>query len=125
MRRIRGKHSAPELLVRKAAFSMGYRYRLHRAGLPGSPDLVFPNKRKAVFVHGCFWHWHAPSRCRIAHTPKSNRRYWIKKFLRNRKRDIRTRKALRRLGWEVLVLWECQTRNPAKLRTILGRFLGG
>ena len=98
---------------------------MHRAGLPGSPDLVFPNKRKAIFVHGCFWHWHAPSKCRIAHTPKSNRRFWIKKFLRNRKRDIRTRKALRRLGWEVLVLWECQTRNPDKLRGILGRFLGG
>lgn len=124
MRRITGKDTVPELTVRRIAHRLGYRYRLHRTNLPGSPDLVFPSRGKVIFVHGCFWHFHAPSRCKIAHTPKSNKPFWQRKLLRNRRRDTRNRKALHALGWETMVLWECETKNEERIEKRLIEFLG-
>ncbi len=121
MRRIRSKGSAPELAVRKAAFAMGYRFRLHRRDLPGKPDLVFPGRRKVVFVHGCFWHQH--EECREGRPPGSNRAYWIPKLERNQQRDCEAQDALRHLGWAILIVWECQTVDLDRLSARLRRFL--
>jgi len=109
MSRVRGKHTRPEMLVRRLVHRMGYRYRLHRADLPGRPDLVFPKRKTVVFVHGCFWHRH--SRCPKATTPASNRDYWLPKFRQNKARDKRKQRELERLGWRVIVVWECETRD--------------
>jgi len=109
MGRVRGKNTQPELLVRRLVHSLGYRYRLHRSDLPGRPDLVFARKRLVIFVHGCFWHRHA--RCRKATTPASNREYWQSKFRQNRTRDKRNQRDLEKLGWRVVVVWECETRD--------------
>jgi DNA mismatch endonuclease (patch repair protein) len=122
MRRIRGKDTSPELLVRRIVFRLGFRYRLHVADLPGKPDLVFKAKRKAIFVNGCFWHFH--KRCRTAHFPKSRLEYWIPKLEGNKRRDRLNMKRLRRLGWQVLVVWECETSDPHSLSLRLERFLG-
>lgn len=100
---------------------MGYRYRLHRADLPGKPDLVFPTRRKVIFVHGCFWHQHG---CTGSHLPKSNESYWVPKLERNRARDAEHLKALRINGWECLVLWECELHKSARTRDRIVRFLG-
>ncbi|QDU92719.1 very short patch repair endonuclease [Lignipirellula cremea] len=121
MRAVRGKDTAPELIVRRLVHALGYRFRLHRADLPGKPDLVFPGRRKVIFVHGCFWHQHACSRG--ARLPKSNREYWKAKLDRNRRRDRRHRDALRRLDWASLVVWECQLKKVAPLTARLIRFL--
>lgn len=110
MRRVRGKDTKPEIVVRRVAFSIGLRFRLHRADLPGRPDLVFPSRRKVVFVHGCFWHRHHG--CTRSSTPGSNRDFWIAKFDRNVERDARKERELREAGWDVLIIWECQTRDP-------------
>jgi DNA mismatch endonuclease (patch repair protein) len=107
MGRIRGKGTKPEYAVRRAAHGMGYRYRLYRSDLPGSPDLVFPSRRVALFVHGCFWHRHAG--CRFCYKPKSNVEFWKKKFKNNVLRDKRTRRELEKMGWQVAVIWECET----------------
>jgi DNA mismatch endonuclease (patch repair protein) len=123
MRRIRGKDTKPELIVRRALFGMGYRYRLHSAKLPGKPDLVFAKQRKVIFVHGCFWHNHRHSHCKIARLPKSNSRYWSKKFRRNVERDSMRRAELQRIGWKVLVLWECETLSIEKQLPRICRFL--
>ena len=106
---IKGRNTRPELVVRRIAHKLGLRFRLHRKDLPGRPDLVFPRYRLAVFVHGCFWHRHEG--CRYAYTPKSRIAFWTKKFAGNVARDQRNEEALRGLGWRVLVLWECDTRN--------------
>ncbi|MGE0348365.1 very short patch repair endonuclease [Hydrogenophaga sp.] len=103
---IRGKNTKPELAVRKLVHALGYRFRLHRRDLPGSPDLVFPSLRKVIFVHGCFWHRH--SGCRFAYTPKSNTEFWQTKLSVNMYRDITAQKALVASGWDVLVVWECE-----------------
>jgi len=121
MARIRGKDTKPELIVRRLAHAAGYRYRLHRRDLPGCPDLVFPRYRKIIFVHGCFWHRHSCRKGRS--TPRTRRRFWKKKFDENRERDRRNRRALRRQGWQVLVVWECQTKDPEKLLQRLHQFL--
>ena len=105
MRRIRGKDTKPELVVRRALFALGYRYRLHDAKLPGKPDLVFSKRRKVIFVHGCFWHRH--ENCRFCTTPASNTRFWKSKFGETVKRDKRNLEALRTLGWRVAIIWEC------------------
>jgi DNA mismatch endonuclease (patch repair protein) len=94
---------------------------LHAAALPGKPDLVFPRRRKVIFVHGCFWHWHNCARGR--RMPKAHSDYWSAKLLRNQKRDVRHRRALRRAGWEVLVIWECQTKDLENLRERIKEFL--
>lgn len=108
MARIRAKDTAPELALRKALFARGLRYRLHRATLPGTPDLVLPGHRAVVFVHGCQWHWHGCSRCRM---PASNVEYWRAKIARNQERDRRQIAELRALGWRVLIVWECALKS--------------
>lgn len=105
MSRIRGKNTAPEKLVRSALHRTGYRFRLHSKQLPGSPDVVLPKYRTVVFVHGCFWHHHGG--CRFAYTPKSRRAFWNAKFKANGERDRRNVRELRRLGWKVVTVWEC------------------
>jgi DNA mismatch endonuclease, patch repair protein len=122
MRRIRGKDTRPEMLVRRLVHSMGYRYRLHAASLPGKPDLVFAGRRRVIFVHGCFWHQHVG--CAGSHIPKSNRGYWRPKLERNRARDAEHLKALRTDGWRCLILWECELRDHVVLRGRITRFLG-
>src|SRR5687767_9300511 len=106
MRRIRKRDTKPEILVRRIAHALGYRFRLHRRDLPGSPDIVFPGKRKVVLVHGCFWHQHEG--CRLKRQPKSRREYWLPKLARNVQRDEEVRGELAELGWNALVMWECE-----------------
>lgn len=101
--------------------AMGYRFRLHRRDLPGRPDLVFASRRAVIFVHGCFWHDHHCQRGR--RVPKTHRAYWLRKRGRNRERDAAMRRQLRRRGWRVMVIWECQLRDPAKVARRVHRFL--
>ena len=121
MARILNKDSVPEMLVRRFVHSLGYRYRLHSPKLPGHPDLVLSGLRKVVFVHGCFWHRHPG--CALAAVPKTRVEFWKKKFDRNIERDRRVLKELRKSGWAVLVVWECETRVPTKLERKIIRFL--
>jgi len=107
MARIRSKDTGPEMIVRRLVHGMGYRYRLHRRGLPGTPDLVFPARSKVIFVHGCFWHMH--SKC--VRLPKTRTHYWGPKLEANRKRDLAARRKLRALGWKALIIWECELRG--------------
>ena len=116
---IKGRDTAPERAVRRVAHRMGLRFRLHRKDLPGRPDLVFPRHRLAVFVHGCFWHRHEG--CRYAYTPKSRVAFWTRKFAGNAARDRRNEDALRDLGWRVLIVWECETRDAEAVRVRLAR----
>ncbi len=121
MRRIRKTNTKPEMRVRRLVHALGFRFRLHRRNLPGTPDLVFPRLRKVVLVHGCFWHQHPG--CRLARMPKSRLDYWEPKLRRNQERDDATRQQLASRGWDVLVIWECETDDNAALTTILERFL--
>jgi DNA mismatch endonuclease (patch repair protein) len=106
MARIRGRDTKPEMIVRRLAHAMGYRFRLHRRDFPGSPDLVFSPRRKVVFVHGCYWHRHPG--CQFAYSPKSNTEFWTRKFDSNIARDQRVEEELEQLGWDVLTIWECE-----------------
>ena len=124
MRAIRSKDMKPELTVRRLVHSMGYRYRLHRHGLPGRPDMVFAASRKVIFVHGCFWHQHPDPGCKLTHRPKSNLEYWEPKLRRNRERDTAHRIRLAELGWDVLVIWECEIKGADALAPRIRRFLG-
>ena len=117
MRAVKGKDTSPELRVRKLLTALGARYRLHRKDLPGSPDVVLPGRRLALFVHGCFWHGHDCARG--ARVPKANRDYWLAKVGRNRARDLAARTALEAAGWRVETLWECELRDEATLRARL------
>ncbi len=117
MSRIKGRNTMPELAVRRIAHGLGFRFRLHRRDLPGSPDLVFPRYRTVVFVHGCFWHRH--DGCRYAYRPKSRIQFWTKKFEENVARDARNEAALHDLGWQVVVIWECETKDQAVVRARL------
>jgi DNA mismatch endonuclease (patch repair protein) len=121
MRRVKGKNTSPELKVRKALTALGARYRLHRADLPGKPDIVLPGRRLALFVHGCFWHGHDCARG--ARVPQQNRDYWLSKVARNRARDDRSREALTALGWRVEAIWECELKDPAGLAPRLRNLL--
>ncbi len=121
MKRVRQRHTAPELAVRKLLFADGYRYRIHRRDLPGSPDVVFPGRRKVIFVHGCFWHGHED--CARASLPRNRADYWRHRIAANQERDRRSEAALRRMGWSVCVVWECEVRNSDPLRERLARFL--
>lgn len=114
MSRIRGKDTAPELALRKTLHGLGLRYRLHCAHLPGKPDLVFPRYKTVVFVQGCFWHRHPG--CPIATTPKSNTLFWTRKFEKNVARDRQVKKALIKLGWRVLLAWECELDSKTKAK---------
>jgi DNA mismatch endonuclease (patch repair protein) len=121
MARVKSEHTSPERIVRSLAHNLGYRFRLHRKDLPGAPDLVFPRLKAVIFVHGCFWHQHAcPRGDRM---PATNRDYWERKLARNVERDKRNLRALRKDGWRVLVIWECQMRSPPRLEARLRRFL--
>jgi DNA mismatch endonuclease (patch repair protein) len=122
MRAVKGVDTMPELMVRRLAHSMGFRFRLHRKDLPGKPDLTFPKLRKVIFVHGCFWHGHDCARG--ARVPVQNRDYWTRKVARNVERDRMAQSALQRLGWKSLVVWECEIKDQARLRRALRRFLG-
>jgi DNA mismatch endonuclease, patch repair protein len=123
MAAIKSKNTSPELFVRSLAHKLGYRFRLHAKDLPGKPDLVFRSRKKAIFVHGCFWHQHSSSKCRDGRMPKSNRAYWKPKLLKNAERDKRSLAALKALKWRVLTIWECETRNPDRLARVLSKFL--
>lgn len=121
MRAIKGRDTRPELIVRRLVHGLGYRFRLHGSGLPGRPDLVLRRFGLVVFVHGCFWHRH---RCRSGlATPATRPAFWKAKFAQNVERDRRTMRALRRDGWRVLVIWECQTRDADRLRARLAALL--
>lgn len=122
MRAVKSVNTKPEMAVRQIVHAMGYRYRLHRADLPGKPDLVFPARRSVIFVHGCWWHGHDCKRG--AREPKTNRDYWVAKIDGNRKRDIASRQALEALGWRPLIIWECEIRNVDELSNRLSSFLG-
>lgn len=117
MRRIRGVNTKPELIVRRVLHAMGRRFRLHCRDLPGRPDIVLPRFRTAIFVHGCFWHRHPG--CRGTTTPKTRTEFWVAKFEANVARDVAAQAALAAAGWKVAVIWECETRKPAILRTRL------
>ena len=120
MARVRGKDTKPEMIVRKLAHAMGFRFRLHRRDLPGQPDLTFPGRGRVIFVHGCFWHGHS---CRAGRNrPSSNKSYWMSKLDRNQRRDRANCAKLGRLGWRVLTVWECELRQLSALRARLQRF---
>ena len=108
---IQGKDTKPELNVRRALHASGYRFRLHRKDLPGSPDIVMPGRRVAIFVHGCFWHAHQG--CKYAKTPSTRTEFWTAKLQGNVDRDRRAADKLAEMGWRVLNVWECSTRDPA------------
>ena len=122
MGRIKSGNTAPELLVRSILHRAGYRFRLHRKDLPGTPDIVLPRLRVAIFVHGCFWHRHL--HCKFAYTPKSRAEFWESKFQSNVARDQRTVRELESLGWAVIVVWECDLHDPEALRECLVGQLG-
>jgi DNA mismatch endonuclease (patch repair protein) len=121
MASIRGKNSKPELAVRSIAHRLGLRFRLHRKDVPGTPDLVFPRHHAVVLVNGCFWHWHR-HRCRRGSMPTTRIGYWTKKLEGNVARDKRVRASLRRQGWRVLTIWECELRKPEGIRDRMKTF---
>lgn len=120
MQAVKSKNTKPELTVRKALFALGYRFRLHRRDLPGSPDIVFPSRKKVVFVHGCFWHGHD---CKRGGTPKSRENFWNDKLEKNRLRDKRNSEELALLGWGACTVWECEIKDIEGLQRRLQAFL--
>lgn len=122
MRAVKGANTGPEMIVRRLAHRLGYRFRLHQAHLPGRPDLAFSRLRKIIFVNGCFWHGH--NCLRGARAPKTNAVYWRTKIERNRQRDAQTVRKLNQQGWAVLVLWECELKAAGRLTRTLREFLG-
>ena len=121
MSRIKNKNTTPEIAVRKTLHSMGYRYRLHSASVYGKPDIVIKTKRKAVFVHGCFWHRH--KNCSLATTPKTNTSYWEKKFQTNIARDKKVQERLDKENWKFLIIWECEIKDKTELKKKLSKFM--
>jgi DNA mismatch endonuclease (patch repair protein) len=124
MAKIRARDTKPEMTVRRLLHALGYRFRLHKGDLPGKPDLVFASRKKVIFIHGCFWHQHSSSSCKIARRPKSRGEYWNAKLDRNVERDGEVKKALARAGWGSMTIWECQIRkHPAAVARAAARFL--
>jgi DNA mismatch endonuclease (patch repair protein) len=121
MAAVKSKDTGPERAVRTLIFALGYRFRLHRRDLPGTPDLVFPGRKKVIFVNGCFWHFH--SRCKAFRAPKSRIKYWRGKLTRNRWRDRQNQSALKKLGWSVLVIWECEVKELSVLQGRIVQFM--
>lgn len=121
MQAVKAKDTAPEMMVRRLAHRLGYRYRLHRRDLPGTPDLVFPARRKVILVNGCFWHGHDCARG--ARRPKQNANYWREKISRNEERDAKARESLQLMGWNILVIWECELKELTQVRQVLSGFL--
>ena len=122
MARVRSKGTKPEMVVRRSLHRLGYRYRLHRANLPGKPDLVFASRRKVLFVNGCFWHVHEG--CPRSRAPSSNRGFWMAKLERNRRRDLESLQALCERGWSTLTVWECELRDLETALVGIRLFLG-
>jgi DNA mismatch endonuclease, patch repair protein len=120
MRAVHGKNTGPELFIRSMLHRLGYRFRLHRKDLAGTPDIVFPIRKSVVFVHGCFWHGHD---CARGKQPSSNVDFWRRKIARNKERDGFTKERLRNNGWKVLTVWACETKNPHRLEQRVSRFL--
>jgi DNA mismatch endonuclease (patch repair protein) len=125
MSQIRGRDTKPEIIVRRLLHRMGYRYRLHAKDLPGHPDIVFRKRRRAIFVHGCFWHRHTDPECRLARLPKSRLDFWLPKLEGNRARDVANVERLESMGWQVLLVWECELRDREQLGNKLRRFIEG
>lgn len=123
MGQIRGKNTGPEKAVRSLLHRLGYRFRLHDKTLPGRPDIVFPGRKKVIFVHGCFWHRHPDPACRLARLPKSRLDFWLPKLEKNQQRDRATIHALSEMQWQSLVIWECELKDPAKTAERLSSFL--
>jgi DNA mismatch endonuclease (patch repair protein) len=123
MRQIGGVDTKPERLVRSLIHNMGLRFRLHRKDLPGKPDIVLPRFHGIIFVHGCFWHGH--SKCRRSALPTTNKSFWSKKIDGNKTRDARINRELKALGWNVLTVWQCQTKDLIKLRRRIAKFIDG
>ena len=121
MSRVKGKNTAPEIIVRRVVFGMGYRYRLHPKNLPGRPDLAFLGRKKVIFVNGCFWHGHAD--CRYGRLPKTRLDYWQEKIERNKKRDAENIASLEASGWRVLTVWQCELSNTEQLKKVLCDFI--
>ena len=121
MAQVKSKGMKPEMKVRRLLHGLGYRYRLHRPDLPGRPDLVFPSRRKVIFVNGCFWHYHRG--CERVRVPATNRDYWVGKLEGNRDRDERNLAALEKLGWSVMTAWECELRDMETSTVRLVEFL--
>ena len=121
MSRIRGRDTRPEMIVRRIAHALGFRFRLHRKDLPGRPDIVFPRHQAVIVVHGCFWHRHPG--CKRASSPKTREGYWQNKFEDNVVRDKRNETALRDLGWKVMVIWECETKDHEAVAARIESFL--
>lgn len=120
MQAVKSKNTRPELVVRSLLHRLGYRFRLHRKDLPGTPDIVFPSRKATIFVHGCFWHGHG---CRIGQLPKSRLAYWTPKIAANGARDDRKQAALAAAGWRSLVVWQCELKDSEALARKLGKFL--
>jgi len=123
MSAIRSKNTKPESVVRSLLFALGYRYRLHRKDLPGKPDIILKKYNTVIFVHGCFWHQH--KKCKRANIPKSNKKYWIPKLERNVKRDRSHNTKLKKQGWKVLVIWECEIKDSERMIARLKKKLNG
>lgn len=121
MKAVRQKNTGPEIGVRRVLHSMGYRYRLHDRSLPGTPDIVFPTRRKVILIHGCFWHGHD---CPKGRLPKTRLEYWMPKIEANQDRDQRSVAALTDLGWDSLTVWQCQTKNLETITAQIVTFLG-
>lgn len=120
MSKVRSKNTSSELTVRKLIFSLGYRYRLHAKNLPGKPDLVFPGRKKVIFVHGCFWHGH---NCKRGSMPASNKEFWVPKLEKNKVRDLKVYDLLEAIGWKTLIVWQCQLKDKEELQKIIINFL--
>lgn len=118
---VRSKNTKPEIIVRKLLWALGFRYRMHAKDLPGKPDIVFRKKKKAILIHGCFWHMH--ENCNLWRIPKSRQEFWEAKLLKNRDRDRDHQLLLHELGWETLVIWECELKNTSILTTKIVTFL--
>ena len=125
MAKVRGRDTGPEMIVRRLLHGMGYRYRLHSKDLPGRPDIVMRGRKKAIFVHGCFWHRHPDPSCKLARLPKSRLDFWKPKLEGNRARDLATVAALEAMGWQVMLVWECGLGDREQLGNKLRRFIEG
>lgn len=123
MAAIRSKNTKPEMIVRRLVHGLGYRYRLHRKNLPGNPDLVFGLRKKVIFVHGCFWHQHDDIKCLDGRLPKSRLDYWLPKLEMNQQRDRSNQAALADSGWQVITIWDCETKDTTLLEEKLKSFL--
>lgn len=119
------KNTKPEMIVRRLVHGMGFRYRLHRRDLPGTPDLVFSTRRKVIFVHGCFWHQHPDPACKISRRPKSRLDFWGPKLAANQARDESAKRRLEETGWSVLTVWECGLSDLNRTSSVIRSFLVG